>query len=506
MAGPVNFVLPQYQGDVLDAQRKMMIAQALQQQAMQPTAQPGWNQMPVVPAMGLAPALSQLGQALIANKAMKGAINAQRQVGMEQWQGMQGMFGGQQGATQGAQGAAQPAQEQPSTPQSSYTQGGGPLNPLGLSPQAAAMGFYTDPAGYMKDAVYGPMSQRMAPTDIMKNLAATGIDPNSALGHQIMQDYIAKQNYIAPVSGRPGGYLSYANGKTVNLPHVPEGFQAVQDPQTGQWNIQPVQNAVQAITTSEAAKAGGKAQFQLATGYDSNGNPITTTVYNQATGRAPQGAPNPQGPSGPLPMQLPSGTPDLAKDYVKQYTNVRNAASNANADIQAFRAIDQAASQAKTGVGFDKVAAWKSLASVIPGVSPNNTDKVNSDIISKYANQIASRNGGRSDAALESALHSITNASMSPEAIKELTPSLIGLRQADISNAHAAQQWLAAHGNNPLSLGQYQDAWNKAYDPDIFRFQAMDPEQRAQFKAGMSKEQQQQFRDKIMQLQQLGAL
>lgn len=510
MAQSVNFVLPQYQGDVLDAQRKMMIAQALQQQSFQPTDTQGWNQMPITPSMGLAPVLSKLGQALIANKAMKGAIQAQRDVGMKQWEGMQGMFGGQ---PQGAQAASQGAQGQAdgSTQQAQYTQGGGPLNPLGLSPQAAAMGFYTDPSGYMKDAVYGPMAQRMAPTDIMKNLAATGVDPNSTLGHQIMQDYIAKQNYIAPTAFRGGGYIrDPKTGQISNLPQVPEGVQAVQNPQTGQWEMQPVQGALGAIAASEGAKAAGKAGYQLTTGFDANGNPITTTVRQQAEA-AGSGVPGAMGGAtggvgGALPSQLPAGASDLAKGYVERQQTIQQSAANAPQDIQAFKAIEQAASQVKTGAGFDRKAYLQSLAAVIPGISPNNADKVNADIITKYANQIASRNGGRSDAALESALHSITNTGMAPEAIKELTPSLIGLRQADMANAQARQAWLQAHGNNPLSLGQYENQWNKAYDPDIFRFQAMDPAQRAQFKAQMSPQQQQEFRDKIMQLQQLGAL
>ena len=510
MAGPVNFVLPQYQGDVLDAQRKMMIAQALQQNAMTPTQEPGWNQMPVVPAMGIAPVISQLGQALLANKAMKGAINAQRNVGMEQWQAMRGMFSRQQPNSQQGQGGvssapgAQPM-AQGGVSNASAPQGGGPLNPLGMDPDAATLGYYADPAGYMKDAVYGPLAQRMAPTDYMKNLAASGVDPNSSLGHQLMQDFLAKQNYIAPTSLRGGGYMyNPKTGGLENLPNDVPGFQNVKNPQTGQWQAVPIQGALGAIGQSEAAKAGGKAQYQLAQGFDANGNPITTTVANQAN--AAMGGGMGMGAGGALPSQLPAGSPDLAKDYVDQYTNVRKSASNAPADIQAFKAIDQAAQGAKTGVAFDRTAYLKSLASVIPGISPNSSDKEAADIITKYANQIASRNGGRSDAALETALHSITNTGMSPAAIRELTPSLIGLRQADMSNASAAQKWLEAHGNNPLSLGKYQDAWNKSYDPDIFRFQAMDPQQRAQFKAGMSKDQQEAFRSKIMQLQQLGAL
>lgn len=505
MAGSVNFVLPQYQADVYDAQRRMALAQALQQQAMAPTDTQGWNQMAIVPKLGLAPGLAKLGETLISQYAMKGAIKAQRDVGMKQWQGLQQMFGGGAGSGQAPGSAPSPDTSGGTQPGSYVAPQGNPMNPLGLPPAAAAMGFMSDPSGYMKDAVYGPTAARVNPTDFTKQLIQMGVDPNSALGHQLMQDQIAKQNYIAPTALRGGGYMyDPKTGALDNLPQTPEGFQTVRGP-NGQWMQVPVQGGLGAITSSEAAKAGGKAMYDLTTGFDANGNPITTTTFNQANAANGTGG-APAGMGGALPSQLPTGTDDLYKGYVKDYQDTLKSAANANQDIQAFRAIDQAASQAKTGAGFDRMATIKSFAAVIPGISPNNSDKVNADIISKYANQIAGRNGGRSDAALETALHSITNAGMSPEAIHELTPSLIGLRMADVAKAQAAQSWMQQNRNNPGSLGAFQNRWNKVYDPDVFRFQAMSPEQRTQFKAGLSQQQQQAFRQKIQGLQELGAL
>ncbi|GAA0696409.1 hypothetical protein ISN75_06875 [Dyella marensis] len=531
MAGPV--VLPQYQARTLEAQRRLAMAQALQQQSLSSDIPQDWNHMAVVPRAGLSMAIAPIAKALLANKAYDSALGNMQQLGNEQWQGMQAMMGGAPQASQGqpsTYGASpQPQQNvQGSLPSmgasgaptasappqgQSYPAGGrSPMNPLGLDPGVAAMGYYTDPAGYMKDAVYGPMASRQSPTEFTKSLMQAGIDPASPLGRQLAQDQIAKQNYVAPTAFRGGGYMyDPKTGSMENLPQTPEGFQTVRGPD-GQWMQIPVQHGTEAIAASEGAKAAGKAGYELATGYDQNGNPITTTVRQQAEGAnggsslfpgyGGQGA----GQRGALPMQLPAGTEALTKGFIERHQSVLDAARNAPADIQAFQAIDQAANQAKTGVGFDRKAAWQSMASVIPGIDPNAPDKVNADIIQKYSTQIATRNGGRSDAALDAALHSITNSQMSPEAIHDLTPSLIGLRMADLGRAQASTQWLNQHGNNPQTLGNFEQKWNSAYDPNVYRFQAMSPEQRAAFKAGMSKEQQDAFRQKIQALQSLGAI
>lgn len=66
------------------------------------------------------------------------------------------------------------------------------------------MGMIKDPSGFF-NAYYNRNYPQ--PTDFVKTLQAAGIDPNSQMGRQLIQQNIAKQNYQAPTSLRPGGWM-----------------------------------------------------------------------------------------------------------------------------------------------------------------------------------------------------------------------------------------------------------------------------------------------------------
>jgi hypothetical protein len=339
---------------------------------------------------------------------------------------------------------------------------------------------------------------------------------------------LGKANYIAPSQGRPGGYTETTtiglDGKpTVSRQYnqiIPQGGQPTFDAAGNVVGVATLPGAAAVAAQQAAATAGGQAQYKVMPGVDSLGRPVFNTAANIAQGLQPGqaspttgfpgvtglGAQPAGGQAGGFAPGLPAGSEGMIKDFVDRNDEVSNAAKNAPQDIQAFQAINQAAAQAKTGVGFDRAAAWKSMASVIPGIDPNASDKVNADIIGKYSQQIASRNGGRSDAALDAAVHSITNSSMSPEAIHELTPSLIGGRMADLGNANARQQWLQGHGNAPASLMQYEQQWNKTYDPDVYRLQAMQPNQQQQFIKSLPPQRAATLMQSRQALKQMGAM
>jgi hypothetical protein len=497
-------ILPQYQGDYLDAQRKLAIAQALQEQALTPMSanQPGWNQMAIVPRANPLSGIAKVGQALLAGYAGNRAIDAQRQLGQEQWQGMQSMFGGNAAPQTQQNGPQQGAMQQGNN----TTPTGSPLNPAGLPSSAAAMAYMADPAGYMKDFV----APNYKPTDATMMARQGQMDPIAA-----NQAALAKANYISPSEARPGGWTLIPDGRggftRMFNPNIPQGGMPVTDAQGNVIGATPMPGAAAVEGGMAGAKAAAGATFQPVQGFDANGNPRYGSAFEAATGQnpfggyqAPNGGPS-SGASGIAPS-LPLGTQDLVKGYVQRYQDTAQSALNAPRDIQAFRAIDQAASQSKTGAGFDRGAYWKSMASIIPGVSPDNPDKVNADIIHKYSEQIATRNGGRSDAALEASLASITNSGMSPAAIHELTPSLIGQRMSDIGKANAYQRWMQENGNAPLSLGKFEQAWNSAYDPDIYRLQAMSPDQQKAYVDKLTPEQAHAMMQSRQKLRALGAM
>lgn len=510
-------VLPQYQGDAYQAQRQMALAQALQSQAMTPLSdsQAGWNQMRVVPRASALSGLSKIGEALLAGNAGNNATQMQRNLGQEQWQGMQQMFGGgqqpqlQQGNNTavpdtsgqnygmmqpGAQGAQQ---TQPAPQQSLGPQGGttSPMNPVGLPPSAAAMMYMRDPSGYMSSMV----APSYKPTDATLAARAAGVDPQQANAAAL-----AKQNTIAPAEGRPGGTTFMPqvgpDGKTTWVPHynqqVPAGGEPLYDGAGNIVGVRPLAGASDVAGQMAGATAGAQAGYHIMPGFDASGRPVYTTAAALAGGpqggQAPQtgfpgvtglGAQAPGAPSGggAISPSLPVGSDALIKDYVGRNDEVSDAAKIAPADIQALQNIGRLSGRAKTGVGFDRVAYLKSMASVLPGISPNSSDKDVADEMGKYVSQMSGRNGGRSDAALENAIHSTPNSGMSPAAIQDLVPNMIGLKMSDIGNANARAQWLESHGNNPASLIQYEKQWNQTYNPDVYRLQALPPQAQQQY-------------------------
>jgi hypothetical protein len=530
-------ILPQYQGDYYDLQRKQALAQALQGMAMQPMQadESGWNQMRMVPRASPLASVAKLGQALLGGYEGNQAVQAQRQLGQEQWQGIQSMMGGgppqgsglQQGNNTSQSGAPMPqgaqssAQGQPgqSGPQPAMRS---PLNPAGLPPSAAAMMYYTNPSDYNKNLV----APYYAPTDATKMALQSGSDPVAANA-----DALRKANNIAPIEGRAGGYTGtpYVGqdgqihySMQYNQP-IPQGGQPLYDANGRVAGTQALPGAAGVEGAMAGAKAAGaaagQAPYNVMSGFDpSTGAPVYTTqgnILGMGGQGGPQGgsfpgyrSPNQQGPQNPpgVAPGLPAGTNDMIKGFVTRNQAVMDAASTAQRDIQALQEINRLSQQAPTGVGLERKGYIESLANAIPGVNINSTDKDVYDQISKYVAQSAARNGGRSDAALENAIHSTTNGEMSPQAIGQLTPNLIGLKMADIGNANARQNWLQSHGNSPMSLQKYEQVWNTSYNPDVYRLQAMPPQQQAQFVRSLSPQQAQALMQSRQALKQLGGL
>ncbi len=168
------------------------------------------------------------------------------------------------------------------------------MNPIGMPVQQAAMMYLSNP-----DKYWEAQAGAYKPTDTSLMLRQAGINPTSALGRQIMQQAIAKQNYIAPTSLRPGGYMyDPTTGGMQQLPNVPEGFTAVRG-QNGAWQVVPVQGGMEAISSESSAKAGGRAQFQLKEVWDPTANngqggyvqQSVANVANAANGSSPASAP-----------------------------------------------------------------------------------------------------------------------------------------------------------------------------------------------------------------------
>lgn len=311
-------VLPQYQGDYYTLQRQQALAQALTQQALTPQqVQPtGSGPYTVMPKYSIGAGLSQLGQALLASRLGNQVSQGYQQLGAGQAAAF-GFGGGQQQAPQsgttpnpftGDQGGAQSgASASGAPPAGAGTQqtGGSPMNPLGLPPALAYSAFSADPAKYAE-----LQASMFKPADIVAQIRAAGIDPNSALGRQLAQNALAKATAPDYVSGRPGGYmLNKSTGQMEQLPQVPEGFTAVQGP--AGWQVVPVQGGLGAMGQSAAAKAGGQAQYQLKEVWDPNANGGHGGYVQQTVANVAGAAGTPTLPSNGLPATQ-DGTPNGA--------------------------------------------------------------------------------------------------------------------------------------------------------------------------------------------------
>lgn len=312
MAGSTPFVLPQYQGSLYDLQRQQALASALMQGAMaqpqSPQAGASGNYQVAAHMSPLAP-LSTIAQGLLARRTGQDVAQGMNALGMQQQQALLGTNG--MGAMSGAMGGGSSPLQQPPAGQPGAAAGtaggydaavgnagvpdqlsqaqqgtpgllepGGPMNPLGMPKQQAYMMLMQSP-----DKYWETQAGAYKPAEIVQQIRAAGIDPNSPLGHQLAQNALAKANYIAPTSLRPGGYAVYADGREEQLPQVPEGFTAVRG-QNG-WQIVPVQGGTEAMGASAAAKAGGKAQYELTDAWDptangGQGGMVRQTVSNAA--------------------------------------------------------------------------------------------------------------------------------------------------------------------------------------------------------------------------------
>lgn len=300
MAGSTPFVLPQYQGSMYDLQRQQALANALMQGAMTPPPQPqstGSGQYTVVPHMSLLAPLANLAQGYLANKVGEQAGQGMNQLGQNQWQSLIGALGGgaaaqspqlnpgsADGGVGGAGSIANPflgadgSNGTPGTatggpvngpaagPQLANNVGGNaPLNPLGMNPQLAAMMLMQSPDKYFES-----QAAAYKQADIVPQLRAAGIDPNSDQGHALARALIEKNNYIAPVTGTG----TFRDARTMQPiaynPDIPAGTTPLFDASGNVAGVRSINGAQAAMQGNAAATAKGNAQFKPVQVYNSN--------------------------------------------------------------------------------------------------------------------------------------------------------------------------------------------------------------------------------------------
>jgi hypothetical protein len=413
-----------------------------------------------------------------------------------------------------------------SAPQGMATQGG----PFGNMPRPlVAYGLLNDPT-----ALFTSAAKQFEPTDIQKQMTAAGIDTNSPIGRQILQQAIFKANYVPNEAYRGGGYVhNPQTGAMEQLPQVPEGYTA-QKNAAGQWTVVPVQGGAGAIAATAAAQEGGKGSVLPYAGVDAQGNPLPVTNRTAAaTGRVgnqPPPIPSIPGLGGSTGMQNSSDVPlpgggaaiyaaapmgaakgaetgagnqqdMLSKSWSGLIEQNRQAATT-NSYLQSIKALS---SKAATGQQSDRINYANGLLSLAG--SEKATDAVTANnLLDKYSNQIVARlgQGGLGTDAARSILQSAyPNAHMTPDAINEAADNLIGANQMTQAKAK-----LLAPLANALDAKGYTNAemkFDQNADPRIFQYMGItDPAKRQAF-AKKLMQQDPKIVDKIKALQDMGA-
>lgn len=518
---PTAMLAPDVAVEQMRIQRQQDLVDAMRQMALAPTVKP--SEGGAVWAQGLA----KMGEALLARRSQKGldtrSIANSRALGDQLFGRSQPQGGGDPTSSAGLPPVRPQAQLTPEAQQGLNAVNAQPETqqpaPQPQQQQSYPLSLTGNRQQDMTDYVLSPthfaekLIDSHAPVDFTRLLHQSGIDPNSALGRQLMQSQVAKQNYIAPVNGRPGSTIRDPNDPSKILGYdapTVEGAFPVYGPDGMPTGYQQAPGAAAAIGAAAGAKAGGtaagQAPYELVTVTDATGNTFQIPkssvpgIGGQPGGGAPAGgslnnwyshgapgAPAPaSAPSGPGGVGIPTGISPGAKaaneeagrNSANGFSQAINAGLDAKNSMRTIDNISHAAQGLSTGPGSGMISDLKSGVNAAAGAFGHgpvfDADKIaRFDEMAKNAatlgSQLASSaagSNGVTDARLSNALRSLPGSHYSPAAVQEVATNLKGLQAAALARAQAASTWQQQHG--PNSFPQFQQQWQQAYNPDVF--------------------------------------
>jgi hypothetical protein len=103
-------------------------------------------------------------------------------------------------------------------------------------------------------------------------------------------------------------------------------------------------------------------------------------------------------------------------------------------------------------------------------------ESFNKNIYNLVQSQFKALGGTGTDSKLESASHTSPSEFMSQVGVKNILSLLKGNQDAVQAKAKAANAYVLANG--PQSMPAFNEAWNQNFDPRVFQFKYMTPEQR----------------------------
>jgi hypothetical protein len=152
----------------------------------------------------------------------------------------------------------------------------------------------------------------------------------------------------------------------------------------------------------------------------------------------------------------------------------------------------------KSGPGTESIAHMVKFANAnIPGFSWNPEGLSSREQFNKLAGMLAQSQfqalgGTGTDAKLDATTLTSPNSELSRLGNKGIIAMLKGNEDAISAKNQAWQAWQGQNG--PQSYGQFSADFNKHYDPRVFQAQYLDGPDKQKILSGMTKNEQQQFR------------
>jgi hypothetical protein len=236
-----------------------------------------------------------------------------------------------------------------------------------------------------------------------------------------------------------------------------------------------------------------------------------------------QPAPAPTSPpAGPMRPELPAGVkPYLDKqggDASDRHDATVAAAAESPMRINVLdNIIKLSEAGVQTGPGSEWQNSVKGYLANTPGLGKllgsTQQNVGNFQELQKFMYQNALRNwqaagGTGTDSQLESAAKANPNDHLFPQALQTIAKWGKASELAVQGKANAQDRFLAQNGNDPTKQIQFESAWRNAFDPKVFQYQLMSPQEKQTFAAQQLKTPQaaKAFIAKQQQLQQLGAI
>lgn len=513
-------------------ERQRAIADALRAQSLN-------TDVPQRGSMSWTQGAAKLAQALVANSLQKKADTRQAGINQAYASRMGGLFGAPSAPVSGSAPVGAPSLKGGDLPQPAGAAppasdaGTGAAPPLSQAPQpdvrpsppqGGAMSLTGDPQRDMAMYSMNPdeytkqVIAAHAPVDTAKVVqqAQAALQRGDFATATALMGQVTKNNYIAPVNGRPGSTLRdpLDPSKVIgyDAPNIEGAFPTYGDNgmPTG---YQMAPGAAAAMAAKTTATESAKAPYDLVTVVD----PTTgaqyqipkSTITGGSSGATGGGASSPPasgglnafygrgGASAPMGNQssLGPGQQSAVTTAGRNNANAFNAAiEGGSAARQSMRTIDdlmKAAQGLQTGTGSGAISELKSGANVVlpKAMQFDTRDIAKFDTIKKDAAQLANQlsAAGGTDARLKNAIDGLPNANYSPQAFQHVATLLKGAQAAALARSQAASSWMQQHG--PNSFPEFNRQWQSNHDPVLFEHYAQGPQAFAKWSASLSESQ-----------------